>query len=209
MKIYLSNYRNHWLSPYTIIEKVIFWRKIDYDDPFIEKCANALTPICLAYAKFLDFVHPEIKFVKIDKYDTWNMDTTLSMIILPMLKQLQAAKRGAPYVDDEDVPEELKSTSAPPKENEWDTDDKHFKRWDYVIDQIIWSFEQKNSYWEEQFYSGEYDIIWEKDEKTGMKTMKDGPNHTYKCDIEGMKVHREKITKGMRLFGKYYESLWD
>ena len=32
---------------------------------------------------------------------------------------------------DEDVPEELKSTSAP--ENEWDTDDNHFKRWEDVV----------------------------------------------------------------------------
>ena len=29
MKVYISNYRDHWLSPYTIIEKVLFWRKKD------------------------------------------------------------------------------------------------------------------------------------------------------------------------------------
>jgi hypothetical protein len=34
-------------------------------------------------------VHPEIKYVKIDRYDTWSMDHTLADIILPMLKQLQ------------------------------------------------------------------------------------------------------------------------
>ena len=125
-----------------------------------------------------------------------------------MLKQLHAAKHGAPCVDDEDVPEELKSTSAPPKENEWDTDGNHFKRWDYVMEQMIWAFEQKNSDWEEQFRSGEHDIVWEKDE-TGMSVMKRGPKDTYECDYEGMKVHQAKITNGIRLFGKYYEGLWD
>ncbi len=44
------------------------------------------------------------------------MDYTLSHIVVPMLKQLKETKHGAPFVDDEDVPEELKSTSAPPKE---------------------------------------------------------------------------------------------
>jgi hypothetical protein len=33
MKVYLSNYHNHWISPYTIMEKIVFWREIDYDSP--------------------------------------------------------------------------------------------------------------------------------------------------------------------------------
>ena len=31
MKVYINNYRNHWLSPYTIMEKVLFWKK--WTDP--------------------------------------------------------------------------------------------------------------------------------------------------------------------------------
>ena len=27
MKVWLSNYRNHWISPYTILKKVCFWEK--------------------------------------------------------------------------------------------------------------------------------------------------------------------------------------
>jgi hypothetical protein len=54
------------------------------------------------------------------------MDHTLSHIVLPMLKQLKKDKHGSPLVDDEDVPEELRSTSAPAKENDWDIDDNHF-----------------------------------------------------------------------------------
>ena len=144
MKVYINKYRYHWLSPYTILEKVFFWKKeIDYDDPLIEKWNNRLTPFCEWLRKFLDKVHPKINYVKIDYWDTWSMDHTLSYIIVPMLKQLKATKHGAPYVDDEDVPERLRSTNAKPKENDWDTDEFHFDRFDWVLDEMIWAFEQK------------------------------------------------------------------
>ena len=165
--------------------------------------------------KFLDFVHPEIKYVKIDRWDTWSMDHTLADIILPMLKQLKATKHGAPFVDDEDVPDELKSTSAPAKENEWDTDDNHFKRWDYVLDEMIFTFECKvDDTWQDKFSSGEFDkktvaCQWDENGKATMYEWIDGPKHTYTLDIDGMKVVQKRITNGYRLFGKYYEGLWD
>jgi hypothetical protein len=220
MKIFYSNYRNHWLSPYTILEKVFFWREIDYDEPIIEKWSDRLLPFCQAWQKFLDFIHPQIRYVKIDKYDTWSMDNTLAPIILPMLKQLNATKHGAPNVDDDDVPEELKSTSAPAKESEWYTDENHFKRWDWVMEQMIWSFEQlQPDYdWEQQYTSGECDWLWVPVDKDGnevpkgkntLTEMRHGPNHTYKIDMEGRNKHQERISNGLRLFGKYYQSLWD
>lgn len=79
--------------------------------------------------------------VRIDKYDTWSMDHTLAHIIHPMLVQLQATKHGAPLVDDEDVPEELRSTSCAPKQNEYDVDNNHFRRWDWVLSEMIFAFE--------------------------------------------------------------------
>ena len=220
MKIYFSNYRNHWISPYTILEKVFFWREIDYDEPIIDKWSDRLLPICRAWNKFLDFIHPEIRYIKIDKYDTWNMDGTLSPIILPMLKQLNANKHGAPNVDDDDVPEELKSTSAPPKENVWDTDANHFKRWDWAMGEMIWAFEQlqPDCDWEEQYASGECDWNFVPVDADGNEVpkgehryseMRHGPNHTYKIDWEARNKHQERITNGLKLFGKYYQSLWD
>ena len=215
MKIYINKYRDHWLSPYTILEKVYFWREIDYDEPVIEKWSDRLLPISKAIQKVLDFVHPKINYVKIDRWDTWSMDHTLAEIVLPMLKQLKKDKHGAPFVDDEDVPEELKSTSAPPKENEWDIDGHHFKRWDWVMDEMIFAFECKNDdSWQEKFRSGEIDMKsepceWDDNGKPTMYQMVDGPNNTYKCDYDGMKVVQERISNGFRLFGKYYEGLWD
>jgi hypothetical protein len=215
MKVYLSGYRNHWLSPYTILEKVFFWREIDYDEPVIERWSNRLNPLCVAAQKFLDFVHPKIEYVKIDHYDTWSMDHTLSHIVLPMLKQLKKDKHGSPLVDDEDVPEELRSTSAPAKENDWDIDDNHFKRWEWVMDEMIQAFECKvDDDWEDQYRSGEHDMnsvpcAWDADGKPTLYTFEDGPNNTYKCDYDALFAHHKRNANGFRLFGKYYEGLWD
>jgi hypothetical protein len=212
MKVYINNYREHWLSPYTVLEKVFFWKKeIDYDDPTIVKWANRLEPASKALLKFLDFVHPKINYIKIDKWDTWSMDSTLAQIILPMLKQLKDTKHGAPFVDDEDVPEELRSTSAPPKENEYDTDENHFKRWDWVLDEMIQAFECKvNEDWEEQYSTGECNYIFVKEESDpNFSRMVEGPNHTRKTDWDALKAHSKRNKNGYRLFGKYYEGLWD
>jgi hypothetical protein len=223
MKIYIGKYRDHWLSPYTILKTVCFWEKdddvfYDHEDtgkgPYV-KWVNRLNPICQALREFLDFVHPEIRYVKIDRWDTWSMDHTLGMIALPMLKQLRETKHGAPHVDDEDVPEELRSTSAPAKANEWDTDDNHFKRWDWVLDEMIFAFEHKlDDSWEDAFRSGKADLKtvaceWDKNGKATMYQMVDGPEHTYKYDWDGARVVQERIQNGFKLFGKYYQNLWD
>lgn len=223
MKIYKSRYRDHWISPYSILKVVCFWEKDDdvfYNHEDVpghkyDKLVNFLNPICVGIRKFLDFIHPEINYVKIDKYDTWSMDSTLSDIILPMLKQLKESKHGAPYVVDEDVPDELKSTSAPPKENEWDTDDNHFKRWDYVLDEMIFAFECKvDDSWQDAFSSGKMShktvaTSWDENGKPTLYQWVEQPDHTYKCDYDGMQVVQKRISNGFRLFGRYYENLWD
>ena len=208
MKIYIDKYRSHWLSPYVILTKICFWEnedtiynlKDDPKNPYI-KLVKLLEPICKGFQWFLDIIHPRIQYIKIDPWDTWSMDATLADIILPMLKQLRDTKHGAPFVDDEDVPEELKSTSAPTKENDWDTDDNHFKRWDWVLDEMIWAFEQKvDGDSEDQFFDHS-----ESNGKTPWDKDYVGP----KYDREGYEKWQERKSNGFRLFGRYYENLWD
>ena len=240
MKVYISDYRNHWISPYTILDYMFWWtdwskcsrdktvirsleeeRKHKYVEhpAWVERWSDRLTPISNAIQWVLNRVHPPIKYVKIDRYDTWSMDHTLADIVLPMLRQLKATQHGAGFVDDEDVPEELKSTSAPPKENEWDTDANHFARWEWVMNEMIFAFECKtDDSWEEKFRSGDIDMLWVPVDRDGNEVpkgehryyqMTDGPKNTYKCDYEGMKVVEARIQNGFRLFGKYYQALWD
>ena len=237
MKVYISKYRDHWISPYTMLDYAFFWtdwskcsrdrriRSLDEESKYVEhpawveRWSDRLTPISRAIQWVWDRVHPPINYIKIDHYDTWSMDYTLSPIILPMLRQLKETKHGAPFVDDEDVPDELKSTSAPPKENEWDTDVNHFARWDWAMSEMIFAFECKtDDSWEEEFRSGDIDMLWVPVDADGNEVpkgehnfyeMKDGPKNTYKCDYDGMKVVEARIQNGFRLFGKYYQALWD
>lgn len=149
--------------------------------------------------------------VKIDRWDTWSADYTLALIILPMLRQLKETKHGAPNVDVSDVPNRLKPSQydiAMYNEN-GQTDEKFFDRWNYVLDEMIFAFESKvDDSWEDQFETGESDIQWRKLEN-GMSEMVRGPKDTKVYDWEGRKKYQQRISNGFRLFGKYYESLWD
>lgn len=148
--------------------------------------------------------------IKIHDYDIWSMDHTLSYIILPMLKMVRDYKHGAPYVDDSDVPEELKSTSAEPKEHKWDVDSLHFKRWNYVLDEMIWSFEQlQDDDREEQYHSGNFDFKFVPcEDNPNLSEMVSGPADTHVFDQDGYEAHNARINNGLRLFGKHFRSLW-
>jgi len=137
------------------------------------------------YEKFGIGNEPKVS-VHIDDFDTWSMDHTLAYIIEPMLKQLKLTKHGAPIVDNKDVPKELRSEPA-----KHDICPTHFDKWDWVLDEMIFAFESKHTDWEEQFHSGER------------------LNHTFKIDMKGRKAYQKRISNGFRLFGKYYENLWD
>jgi hypothetical protein len=139
--------------------------------------------------------------ITIDPYDTWSMDNTLALIIVPMLKQLKATKHGAPRVDDEYVPEHLRSTAAPPKEHEWDVDDNHFKRWDYVLDEMIWAMEQIVDDNDEDPF---YDMSDVNEEAEIMEQI-----HAIKCDYPALAAHHERIANGTKLFGIFFQNLWD
>lgn len=130
--------------------------------------------------------------VRIDPWDTWSMDFTLGYIILPMLKQLQATKHGSPMVDDEDVPHLPKKLFASNESMQYDLfaseeqDElswaQYEERWQWVLAEMIYAFDCKVN--KEEVYM------------------------RYK-DIKDIKQEQKRISNGFRLFGKYYEGLWD
>jgi hypothetical protein len=219
MRVWTSKYRNHWISPYTILKAVCFWEKDEDRIYNLKDEANnpykfwvrLLDPVCGALQKFLDLVHPRWTYVKIDHYDTWSMDHTLAEIALPMLRQLQATKHGAPHTDDEDVPEYLRSHMAQPKENEWDTDSLHFMRWDWILAEEIWAFEQlvnddaESQFFDHSAYEGE---TGKTNHDTWFKDMSEGSSKV-KYDSEGHAAWQKRMDNGFRLFGKYYRCHWD
>ena len=149
--------------------------------------------------------------IQIDPWDTWSMDNTLAHIITPMLKQLKATQHGAPKVDSEDVPEELRPEKLV---GEYDVDENYFKRWEYVLDEMIFAFESKLTEWEDQFWKVKPEIDWENPTEADISPS--GVNVTPlrwktegECDWDARTKYQERITNGFRLFGKYYEGLWD
>lgn len=216
MRVFINGYPDHWISPYTIIDYTFFWtdwskchrdkgivEDVDFVDrpEWAEKWSDRLNPICEVIKRIREVIKPTIRYVKIDRYDTWSMDHTLSYIIHPMLVQLNKEKHGAPFTDDADVPDELKSTSAPPKENEWDTDDNHFKRWDWIMNEMVWAFEQELKDDDEaQFF--------DHSESRGIEDCEERMDKL-KVDRDGLEAHQKRKANGYRLFGRYYQNLWD
>jgi hypothetical protein len=158
----------------------------------------------MQFCNWVQSVRKRQVYVKLDKFDTWSADHTLALIILPMLKQLKATKHGAPNVDDSDVPSPLRSTAPGAKdkcEHEWDTDDNWHYRWDYVLNEMIWAFEQEvNDSDDDQFY--------DHGEKIPGENIMDSIKRI-KIDEVGLKAHHARKQQGFLLFGKYYQNLWD
>lgn len=146
--------------------------------------------------------------VRIDDYDTWNADATLAHVILPLLKRFKELSTSAPMVDDDDVPENLRSSVSPPaKDHDPDLDENYFARWNWVLDEMIFAFESYFNDYESQFYSGEADYKF-KDTGDGYSEMYHGENHTLTVDRDGLTAYESRINNGLRLFGKYYKGLW-
>ena len=202
MYVKMRNYPE-FIGPRYLADLVFFWIKDDpnsEEDTIKDKFGDWLygshdSPSWLQ--KFCEWVHKKQcerrVTVRIDKFDTWGMYSDLAVIILPMLKDLQNIKQGAPYIDDEDVPEHLRSTSAPPKVNEWDIDDNFFYRWDYVLEEMIWAFEQIIDDDDAEF-EAHYHIL------------PDGSKGEWMRDE--FEEHNDRMQNGTILFGKYFRNLW-
>lgn len=221
MKVHIGPYKN-WFGPYQLAEKLLFWMDKDKDDKVHDfgswLAGENRDSVLLKVMRWIDSKRQRKIKVRIDPYDTWSMDNTLAYIILPMLKQLKASAHGAPDVDDSEVPDELKKINALKQTEEeienHHADSNHFLRWYWVLNEMIFAFESQFNNWEEQFSSGEIDFYFEPcsaddDGTPTLYEMKRGPKDTYQVDWDGRNAYQARITNGYRLFGKFYESLWD
>lgn len=221
MKVKIGPHLN-WIGPYQIADALCWWAKPVVDEHGFkskpdwvhnfgtwlsggEHGESTLLKVC-------QWIHSKRKrrvYVHIDSYDAWSADHTLSLIALPLLQRLKEHKHGAPHVDDCDVPEYLRSTSAPAKTNDWDTDLLWFDRWEWVLDEIIWAHIQEIT------ETPETDSCWQHDlpdvnwpypsEANSMETLLGRST----CDWSKLKQLEDRKQNGFRLFGKYYQALWD
>ena len=209
MRVYIGPYKN-WIGPYQISDKIPF---ISEDKRHEIGAWLAKTWVNNVCEWFYSKKERNIK-IRIDKYDTWNMDNTLALIILPMLKQIKETKQGSPLVDDEDVPSHMRHTFSKGPDD-YETDDRwvHYK-WEWVLNEMIWAFEQElDDSWEDKFVHGTpvYDWNkWEDDDGVPYQRVQmTQTNPDYWVDRDGIKEYNNRINNGFRLFGKYYRGLWD
>ena len=136
--------------------------------------------------------------VEIDKWDTWNCDMTLAKIIYPLLIEYKETTHSYSYVDNEDVPFELRCISDNdriPGQGELfplnDSEDADLKKWNYVLDKMIESFGLLANDWESDYYE-------QLDELQDIRVT-----------LAEIRAIEERIQEGITLFGKYYRGIWD
>lgn len=149
--------------------------------------------------------------VQIDRHDTWSLDSTLAPIHLASLLKFKEDNTGMPA-------DFLTHTSDTTSnyvfdwyaEGDKEANDIAAKNWDDVLDKMIWAFFQLTINWEDQYYHGTMDFIWEDINQLGVsvKSIKDANPDGHWSDYEGLRLHEERIQEGLELFGKYYRNLW-
>lgn len=199
MKVYIGPFVDRWICRFE--ERWMAWRynkfylhvpEDDHDkwDRLALKIDDILQTVYnFTINRYLDNKKRKIK-VKVHKYDCWNADTTLAYIILPVLKQLKETKHGSPDVSPDDVPPELRPSleEIVAYNTNGATDDKFHARWEFVLEEMIWTFEQLvDEDAADQFV----------DDDTKMFTYPE------------WEEYNKRIDYGCRMFGKYYRSLWD
>jgi hypothetical protein len=218
MKVYLGKYTT-WIGPYQIAEFLCFWARPVKDEygikvkpewvhefgTWLAEDRNGEPSYLACFCEWLQSKKKRIEFVHIDNYDVWGMDHTIALIILPMLKKLKTQKHGYGWIDNKDVPKELRSSAPGARagiKNKWDWDNYAEARYSWMMDELIWTFEQlaDDDNGESRFYDHS-ESSKEKDFNRSMQKLK--------VDRSGLELHQKRIENGLRLFGKYFRTLWD
>lgn len=160
--------------------------------------------------------------VKVDNSDIWSFDHTLAYIVLPNLLYLKEVKHGVPgdFVDVGGAEHEAQDSFDFYKETHTEAFNIGCKKWDEVLDKMIWSFYQLAFVDYDSLYhhgEGKYEFIesdqMHLDPVTGKMetflTLWDKNEKNRWFDSVGLTCHEERIQEGLELFGKYYRSLWD
>lgn len=159
--------------------------------------------------------------IHIEPHDIWSVDHTLATIIFPMLIALRDKKHG--------VPNEFASVGGEDWEQQGNFDfytdsydwafEEGCKRWDDVMNKMIWSFQQLAFInYDDQYFHGESEFDFLKTDIKIINPVSGKKENTYKVvhrgkdnwyDNVGHNLHDERIQEGLDLFAKYFRSLWD
>lgn len=199
MDVYIGPYKNWW-GPYQIFALAQkLGVKGETTDYWAEHCPEWFTDLCnWVYSKR----KRKIK-IKLYEWDTWNLDSTMALIMIPCLEQLKETKHGIPSsmfesteVDQNGNPTELSMALA--KET-----------WNEVLDHMIWSLKQclDEEYEAFQIVKGEIDIKdYPEDEGKACVPLRWGVEPQTNWDAYF--AYHEQIQVGLNYIGKYWRNLW-
>ncbi|MGL4369355.1 MAG: hypothetical protein ACRCUT_06765 [Spirochaetota bacterium] len=138
MKIKLGRYPS-WGGPYQIADVL---RHLGFSKKQCEKIGTWISGTYISTVCDRIYARKKRKIsIHLDPWDSWCMSETLSHIILPMLLRLKKSQPGAPFVDPQDVPVTLRNNNEK-LEDDYDT---MYKRWKWILNEMIWTFEQLSS----------------------------------------------------------------
>jgi len=160
--------------------------------------------------------------ITIDNFDTWNLDHSLALIILPALIQLKATKHGIPndFAEVGGAQHDCQDSFDFYKESHNESFEQKCKEWDEVLDKMIWSFQQiALEEYDDLYHHGKADYDWVKTNKQFPNPISGKMEDTFQMidrnpeahwyDHVGHQLHDDRIQEGLDLFGKYYRALWD
>lgn len=216
MKVTIGPFKS-WIGPYQIADWLQY---IGYSEDECHNIGKWLAggddkeSLLLKLCTWIDNKRKRTIKVRIDKFDTWSMDGTLSIIILPLLKQLRDTKHGSPG--------SMPAFSQTSEHSQYCFDfyedgnaaawEAGHEQWKQILDEMIWAFEQlqPDVDWEDQFWRVHPQIDLSKHpEDEGKETTPLRWTVKGDCDWEGMKRYGERIQAGLELFGKHFSDLWD
>lgn len=183
MKVYIGDYVE-WFGPYQLAELLMFWCK---DEDRVHNFGEKLSSIKWL-DNFLNWVYSKkkrITYIKVDSYDTYNVDHTIALLITPLLKQFKEKTYGSPRVDEWDVPEHLRPSSEEIDlyQTKGEIDSKYHERWQWVLGEMIFAFE---------------DTLLDEDHLSSSSPEEKAAE----------KAKQARVANGFALFGKYYQGLW-
>lgn len=213
MKVRLRKPAN-WFGPYQFADKFIApWLGEERAGEIAEKLPSDLpNAIYNWWNKTKD---NKVSYVKIEPHDLWNVDNTLNRIILPLIKAFRDME-GNSYgiIDIDDAPAYLHPNCFKPlTEGEircsYPEPGSH-ERYRWFLDELVFTFEALNSDVHSWFESADFEIRHidtPVDPVTKTRLWKSERIGTF--DEVGYRQTQARIQNGLRLFGKYYRTLWD
>jgi len=159
--------------------------------------------------------------VEIEHFDTYSLDHTLALIILPALIQYKNNNNGIPseFSDVGGDPNSMQESFSFYTDTHVEAFEEGVRKWEEVIDKMIWSFQQiVEDQYQSKYHHGSSDILWKKSDEEFYNPVTGKMEKAYDMietdpdarwyDINGYEEHERRVQEGLELFGKYYRNLW-